>query len=80
MCVCVFSNVEYNEGLEWIKNDLSFDIYQEVNCFETTIRALGQFIYVVVFYISHSNTFSLNRGFIVGLPLVKRQSTFGKGK
>ncbi|KAH9401229.1 Endoplasmic reticulum mannosyl-oligosaccharide 1,2-alpha-mannosidase [Tyrophagus putrescentiae] len=32
---------EYKEGIDWVKNDLSFEIYQEVNCFETTIRALG---------------------------------------
>jgi len=32
---------EYNEALEWVKTDLDFDIYQDVNCFETTIRALG---------------------------------------
>ncbi len=34
-------NVEFNEALNWIKSDLRFDIYRDVNCFEMTIRALG---------------------------------------
>jgi hypothetical protein len=34
-------NVEFNEALKWIKSDLRFDIYRDVNCFEMTIRALG---------------------------------------
>ncbi|RWS10141.1 endoplasmic reticulum mannosyl-oligosaccharide 1:2-alpha-mannosidase-like protein, partial [Dinothrombium tinctorium] len=32
---------EYNEALEWVKNDLTFDVNRYVNCFEMTIRVLG---------------------------------------
>ncbi|CAG2113524.1 unnamed protein product, partial [Medioppia subpectinata] len=32
---------EFNDAMNWIKNDLRFDIYKDVNCFETTIRALA---------------------------------------
>ncbi|KAH9416604.1 Endoplasmic reticulum mannosyl-oligosaccharide 1,2-alpha-mannosidase [Dermatophagoides pteronyssinus] len=34
-------NDEFKQGLEWVKNDLTFDVNENVNCFETTIRALA---------------------------------------
>lgn len=34
---------EYNQGLDWVQNDLTFVVNRDVNCFETTIRALGKF-------------------------------------
>lgn len=32
---------EYEDALAWIQNDLTFDVYKDVNCFEMTIRVLG---------------------------------------
>ena len=31
----------YDQALQWVSNDLTFDIHQDVNCFEMTIRVLG---------------------------------------
>lgn len=31
----------YDQALEWLQHDLTFDIHRDVNCFETTIRVLG---------------------------------------
>ncbi|OTF80827.1 hypothetical protein BLA29_014537, partial [Euroglyphus maynei] len=33
-------NDEFQQALSWVKNDLTFDVNKDVNCFETTIRAL----------------------------------------
>lgn len=32
---------EFNEARDWVTNKLSFDVAQNVNLFETTIRVLG---------------------------------------
>lgn len=32
---------EFEDAMDWIENQLTFDIYKDVNCFEMTIRVLG---------------------------------------
>lgn len=70
------SNVclEFNRGLEWIKNELRFDIYKDVNCFEMTIRALGMnFVWLWMSFAKTSLVICrIFRWIVIRLSLVQR--------